>query len=478
MKMIIGGEKVDSFDGKTMDVINPATGEWLDTVPGATKEDVEKALDIAQEGKRIWASTPLHERSRILSEYANLVSKHRNEIATLLCKETGKPIKQAKAEVSSVSYLFRGFIERARHLYGMSMPDTDPGTEKDIVFTRREPLGVVACIIPFNYPAFTFAFKVAPALIMGNAVIVKPASDNPLNNIYLTELLLEAGVPGSVVQVITGSGPVVGQYLTASPKIDAVSLTGSTDVGIDTAVNAAKHLHHTFLELSGNDGMIIFEDADLKLAAKEAVQSRITNAGQVCIATKRLIVQNSVKEEFTNILVEQLKQIRIGDPLDPQNHMGCLINEKAAMKVEEQVQHTIAQGARCIYGGKRFNKTFFEPTVLVDVRPDMDVAKDMEIFGPVFPIIGFDTFEEAIAIHNASKYGLNGAVMTRDINKAMKTAALMECGEVVMNGSGFYRTMDIAFGGYKMSGLGREGISSTLEELSQVKTIVLKGVLG
>ena len=218
--------------------------------------------------------------------------------------------------------------------------------------------------------------------------------------------------------------------------------------------------------------MIVFEDADLELAAKEAVQSRITNAGQVCIATKRIIVQNSVKEEFTNILVEQLKKIRIGDPLDPQNHMGCLINEKAAVKVEEQVQHTIAQGARCIYGGKRFNKTFFEPTVLVDVRPDMDIAKDMEIFGPVFPVIGFDTFEEAIRIHGTSMYGLNGAVMTRDINKAMKAAASMECGGGDERFR-FYRTMDIAFGGYKMSGLGR-GHKQHVGGIIPSKTIVLR----
>lgn len=248
-------------------------------------------------------------------------------------------------------------------------------------------------------------------------------------------------------------------------------------MGIDIAREASQHLHHVLLELGGNDAMIIFEDADLELAVGEALMARITNAGQICVATKRLIVHNSVKEMFTKLLVEKLSKLRIGNPLDSQTDIGCLINEKAAIEVEKQVKHTIEQGAKCIYGGRRFNRTFFEPAVLVDVKPEMDIAKDMEVFGPVFPIIGFNTLEEAVAIHNSSIYGLNGGVVTNDTSKAMKAAVKMECGEVVINGSGRYRSPDIAFGGYKMSGLGREGISCTLEELTQVKTIVMKKIL-
>jgi succinate-semialdehyde dehydrogenase/glutarate-semialdehyde dehydrogenase len=312
---------------------------------------------------------------------------------------------------------------------------------------------------------------------MGNAVIIKPASDNPLTDIRLTELLLESGVPGSVAQVITGSGSTVGNHLVASPKIDAVSLTGSTEVGINVAETAAKHLHHVMLELGGNDAMIVFEDADLDLAVKEVIMSRASCAGQICASTKRLIVQNTIKQQFTDMLVKDLGKMRVGNPLDEQMDIGCLINEKAAINVENQIKSTIEKGAVCVLGGKRFDRTFVEPTILVNVTADMDITKDMEVFGPVFPIIGFDTFDEAIQIANSSLYGLMGAVMTRDVKKAMKAAASMECGGVVINGSGRYRPAEFPFGGYKMSGLGREGISTSLEEMSQQKAIVLKGVL-
>ncbi len=477
MKMIIGGRKVDASDKKVIEVVNPATYESLDTVPSATKEDVEKALDIAQEGKKIWAGTPQHERSRILMKCADIIEENKEELAVLVCKDTGKSIKDARIETASCSRIIRGFAERANHLYGITIPSSCPGLENDIIYTRREPLGVVICIIPFNFPASTLAHKLAASLAMGNAVIVKPPSDNPLTDIRMTELFIEAGIPDSVIQVITGSGPMIGKHFTSSPKVNAIFLTGSTAVGVVTSRDASQHLQRVFLELGGNDALIIFEDADLELSVEEIIMGRISTGGQICAGSKRLLVQNSIKNEFTKMLIERLGKLRIGDPLDPMTDLGCLISEKAAIQVENQVKQTIEQGAKCIYGGKRFNRSFFEPTVLIDVRPDMDIAKDMEVFGPVMPIIGFETPEEAVSIANNSVYGLSGGVMTRDINKAMKVAANMESGAVVINGSGRYRSFDMAFGGYKMSGIGREGISVTLEELSQIKTIVLKKVL-
>jgi acyl-CoA reductase-like NAD-dependent aldehyde dehydrogenase len=477
MKMIIDGQKVAALDGKVCEVFNPATSEKIDAVPSATREDIERALDSAQKGKKIWADTPQYERSRILMKFADSVEKHKEGLAITLCKDTGKSIRNAQNEIEGIPGIFRGYAERANHLYGLTMPNSSPGAEENIIFTRREPLGVIACIVPFNFPATLYAHKVAPALAMGNAVIIKPASDSPLVDICLTELLLESGIPGSVAQIITGSGAVAGNYLISSPKIDAICLTGSTPVGIDVAKAGAQHLHHVFLELGGNDALIIFEDAELELAVEEVLMARILNAGQICMTTKRILVQNSVKDSFTRLLLEKLKAVKMGDPLDPQTDMGCLIKEKAAIEVENQVNHTIKQGAKCIYGGKRLNKTFFEPTLLVDVSPEMDIAKDMEIFGPVFPIIGFDTMEEALMIANSSIYGLMGGVMTRDINKAMKAAVGMECGGVVINGSGRYRTSEMPFGGYKMSGMGREGVCTALEEMTQIKTIVMKGVL-
>ncbi len=477
MKMLIGGKKTDSSDQKVIEIINPATFDLIDTVPSASIEDLDSCLDYAQEGKKEWGNTPLYKRAKILLKYAEIVQENKEELAELLCRETGKTIKESMQEIRSITGIITSFVERANHLYGISMPDNFVGTENDVVFTRREPLGVVACIIPFNYPASTFAYKIAPALVVGNAIIVKPPSDNPLTIMRLTELLIEAGVPGNAAQVVTGSGSIIGNYIVGSHKINAVSLTGSTEVGVNTAINAAKNLHHLHLELGGNDAMIICEDADIDLAVKQVIASRITNAGQICIATKRVIVQNTVQEEFIEKLIDKISSLKIGDPLDPNTDIGCLINERAAIDVENQVKHAIEQGAKCIYGGKRFNRTFFEPTVLTDVTADMDVAKDMEIFGPVFTIIGFNDLDEAIKIHNSTKYGLNGAIMTRDISNAMKAAVQLECGEVVINGAGFYRNPAIAFGGYKMSGIGREGSSSTLEELSQVKTIVMKRIL-
>lgn len=478
MKMLINGKSVDSSDGKFIEVYNPSTKQFIDTVPSATKEDVEKAIDIALEGKRIWANTPIYKRAEILLRFADLVEKNKKELSIISSREMGKPIAQSKDEIDIVARLFRGYVEKIKHMYGKTMPDSaQPGVENDILFTRREPLGIVVCLVPFNFPLELYAQKAAPALAAGNAIIAKPASDTPLGAICMTELMIEAGVPESVAQIVTGKGSKVGQWLCTNKNINAISLTGSTDVGISLAKYASDHLHRLFLELGGNDAVVIFDDADLDHAVEEVVFGRTFNSGQVCCASKRFIVQNGIKEKFTSSLIERLKKIKIGDPFDSGVDMGPLVSERAAEDVEKMVNLTIEQGAKCAYGGKRFEKTFFEPTVLTGVTPDMDIAKDMEVFGPVFPIIGFDTPEEAVDIANSSQYGLMGGVITQDINKAMKVAARMESGGVVVNGCSVYRTADMPFGGYKKSGIGREGISYTLEEMTQEKTIVLKGVL-
>lgn len=476
MKMLIGGNKADALDKKTIDVINPATGEKIDTIPSASKEDMDIILENAQKGKIVWAKTPLHERCRILVKFSQLVAEHKEELAQIISLDTGKSIKDARGEMARIEHSARGYAERANHLYSDVLSDAQAGMEHDFFVTKREPLGVVVCVVPFNFPISLYTQKVVPALAMGNAVIIKPATDNPLSVIRITELLLEAGVPGDAAQLVTGRGSVVGDYLSASPMIDAITLTGSTDVGIAVAENCAKNLHHVHLELGGNDAMIIFEDVDVEAVAAEAALARAMNTGQTCAAPKRFIVQNSIKEQFTKALVEKLKTIKMGDPSDENTDVGCLITEKAAITVEEQVKYTVSQGAKLALGGERYDKTFFPMTVLTDVTKDMDVAKDLEIFGPVYPIIGFDTEEEAIAIANASKYGLMGGVISNDYKKCFRVAAELECGGVVINGNGNYRPPESPFGGFKMSGLGREGISATLEEMSQIKTYILKGV--
>jgi len=478
MKMLIGGKEVNAKDGKTTEIINPATMEVVDTVPVATFEDVEEAVNIAKRGKEIWKAVPMHERVRILQKFTVLLERDREEFKELLCNETGKTMYLCESEVNSCINVFKSYCEKARVYSTETLPlDTEPGNTGDIIFTVREPLGIVACIVPFNYPTELYAHKVAPALVTGNAVIVKPSSDTPLGNLYLTKLLLEAGVPGEAVQVVTGSGAKIGVQLAQHKEIAAVTLTGSTAVGIDTAVNGAKTLKKVYLELGGNDPMILFDDANLEQAVSEAILGRAWNAGQTCCATKRLLVQKGVVEQFTEKLVGALKNIKVGDPHDPEVSFGPLINERAAMDVEKEIAHTVEQGAKCVLGGKRYNHTFIEPTVLTGVTRDMDVARELEIFGPVFPIIAFDTLEEAVEIANQIPYGLSSGVMTEDIRKALKVAMAMEAGTCVINGCGNYRTAFHAFGGYKMTGIGREGCGYTLDEFTQVKSIVMKQMI-
>ena len=478
MKMIIGGKHVDSRDKKTQDVINPATMQVIDTVPAATEEDVLEAIAIAQKGKVIWKNTPMHERTRIMMKFADLIEKNREKLCNMMVDEIGKTVASCNFEINLTISVVKAYCEKMHNYSTETLPlDSEPRNTGDIIITVREPLGVVACIVPFNFPAELYMQKAAPALVSGSAVICKPSSDTPLCNIFLTELLHEAGVPGEVVQIVTGSGSKVGTWLAQSKDIDAVSLTGSTEAGVQTAVNAAKNLSHVFLELGGNCPMIICNDADLDKAVTEAIAGRLNVAGQACCAPKRILVQNGVKEEFTQKLVKALGETKVGDPRDPKSYCGPLVSERAAKDVEQQVQHTIKQGAKCILGGKRYDSTYFEATVLVDVTPDMDIAGPVEVFGPVFPIIGFDTIEEGIKIANDTPFGLSSAVMTADMGTAFKVAKAMESGTCVINGSGFYRTDYHAFGGYKMTGLGREGVGYTLDEYTQVKSIVLKKIL-
>lgn len=342
-----------------------------------------------------------------------------------------------------------------------------------MIYTRREPLGLFASIVPFNFPLEQFSQKTAAALVSGNAIIAKPASDTPMGAIKLVELMLEAGVPSSVAQVVTGRGSMVGSYLTNSPLIDAVSLTGSTEVGLQIAKAAANGLKRVNLELGGNDAFVVFDDADLELAVSEAISGRMFNNGQTCCCSKRFIIQKGIKEKFVARLIEKLRKVKIGAPKEPGTQLGPLVSVHAAQEVERQVQCCLDQGAKAVYDFVREKETYVHPCVLDHVTPEMDVAKNMEIFGPVFPIITFETEDEAVAIANGSQYGLMGAVLSSDIGKAIRVANRLESGGVVVNGTGCKRPDSIPFGGYKMSGIGREGFSHTLTQVTQEKTIML-----
>ena len=293
----------------------------------------------------------------------------------------------------------------------------------------------------------------------------------------MTDLALTAGFPENVIQFIAGSGARVGRWLVENPDIAAVSLTGSTRVGIEIMKAAASGLHRVFLELGGNDAFIVHEDADLDLAVREALSTRIQNTGQTCCAPKRFIVHDSIKKQFSDLLIDSLKLVRMDNPLKEETELGCLISSSARETVMEQVGQTVNSGAVLRWGGEPAEGAFYQPAVLTGVDRNMDVARNLEIFGPVFPIIGFSTDTEAVEIANASEYGLSGGVFSRDTGRALRTASAMECGCTVINGSGTYRTLDMPFGGYKKSGIGREGILNTIEEMSQLKTMVLKNIL-
>lgn len=498
MKMLINGKKADARDGRTIPVTNPADGEILDTIPMAGKEDMDEALECSKKGFETWKAMSLMQKEKIFEKFYDLLEQNKREIVGIHVLESGFSVRTCLFQYQGVPDLFKGYLESAKRFNGsILVPGTEAGhdgkTEKDLQMVVHEPLGTVLTIIPFNAPLMLFAYKVASALCAGNAVIVKPPTTNPLALIRITELLWEAGVPGDTLQLITGNGELVGSYMAADPRIHAVTLTGSTEVGVEIAKTVAKRLAPCALELGGNDPYIVCEDADFALASREGINWRFNAAGQVCIAPKRFIVHNSLIERFTQAAVAKAQSIEMGYGVDRRAEieeflnrdfndlkpgtmkMNCLISEKAAMSVEEKVNHTLAQGARLLWGGRR-QGAFYEPTVLGGVTRDMDVAKDLEIFGPVVPIIGFDTPEEAVEIANASRYGLSGCVYTRDWQLGMKMAREIASGGVVVNGVGVYRNMMQPFGGYKMSGVGREGFY-TLEELTQKKVIVLKGFL-
>ena len=476
MKSLIGNKWCDSSDGKVIEVYNPATGELVDTVPSLTKEDVEAAIDYADAHQKDWERKSVIERCEVLSRFAELVEENKDELAMLLSKETGKPIKEAYNEIANIQIGVPGYVEKVKHEYGnIVYRGTEKGQENTIQYTIQQPLGVVVAIIPFNFPSDIFINKVPPALLMGNAVILKPASVNPLTLTRYVELLVEAGVPAGVISVVHGSGSVVGKTLTSSKKVDMVSLTGSTAAGIDAAKNCADHCAHSSLELGGNDAFILCADGDMDLAIEETVWGRLYNTGQVCCASKRFLVENSVKDEFIRKMTDKINSLKQGNPQDMSTDIGCLVSEEAAIEVERQVNETIAAGATLVCGGKR-NGAFYEPTILDNVTPDMEVAKDMEIFGPVIPVIGFDNLDEAIEIANKSIYGLSGSIITKDISKAIKVSEKMECGGFVINGASFFRSFEQPFGGWKYSGIGNEGIMTTLKEMSRTKTVILKNI--
>ena len=476
-KNLIGMNWCDASDGRTINIMNPATNELIDTVPESSKLDCDKAVEAAYVAQKEWAKKPIHERASILMKFVSIVESHKDELAKLLSDETGKPISEAIGEIANVSIGVPAFCEKAKHEYGKVIEGgMEKGQEHNLYYTVQAPLGVVVAVIPFNFPSDLFCQKVPAALLMGNTVILKPSAHNPLTLTKYVECLLEAGVPGGAINLINGSGGEAVQAMAENPKVALVTLTGSTLAGSETMAKCAKNITHVMLELGGNDAFILDKDGDIDLAVEETVWGRLYNTGQVCCASKRFLVHKDIKNAFVEKLKTRLEGIPVRMPSNPEAKIGCLISEDAAKKVERQVNDTVALGAKVVFGGRR-KGAFYEPTILVDVTKGMPVAKDEEIFGPVISIIEYEDLDEAIAIANQSSYGLCGCIISENQKTCQYVADRLECGGVVINGASFFRPFEMPFGGWKHSGIGNEGVSSTLHEMSRTKTVVLKNIL-
>ena len=475
MDMLIGGVFTGSLKKETMDIYDPFTGKVIDTVPRAGEEDLDKALDAAKAAQPGWAKVPVYKRAEILMRFVELVKENKQSLAETLCRDNGKPISQALGEIGNIPIVVPAFAEKAKHYYETVVPaGLEAGQEHAIQYVKREPVGVVCCIIPFNFPSNLFCQKVMPSLLMGNAALVLPPSGNPLTILRLCALLHEAGVPAGVIQCVTAPGSVK-EYAVRDRRTDFISLTGSTEVGIEVAKLAAANLTPYALELGGNDPFVVFEDADIDRAVGEVFPGRLVNSGQICCACKRFIIHRSVADEFTSKVLRMIESLKIGDPMDPETDISCLINEEAAITVDQQVSDVIAAGGKLLTGGYR-KGTHYAPTVISDVTPDMDIARDLEVFGPIIPIITFDTIEEAIEISNNSIYGLSSCVFTEDYHKIKTMCDAFEAGNVIVNSASRLRTFEMPFGGWKMSGVGTEGVMVTFNEVTKPKTVVLTGM--
>ena len=477
MLNIINGKEVEASDKSTINVVNPFTGRKIDTVPNSTAKDVKKAVEVAKKAQVNWKQVPISKKVELLKIFLNKVDLNSDDLASTLSKETGKPVTQAEAEIGNIRIGFEAFMEKAKHLYGNVIPaGTEAGQDKTIQLTVREPLGVMAAIIPFNFPCDLFDQKVAPAILAGNTIIVKPPHQNPLTLIKLVKLMHEAGLPNGVVQAITGEGKKTGEALSSHPDVHGITFTGSTRAGISVYEQGASHLAHVALELGGNDAFIVLKDADIDLAVEEMIWGRMYNTGQVCCASKRFIVDQSVLKKFETKALARVKKLVVGNPQNRKTDIGALITKAACEKVQAQIKNVVAQGGKILYGGKATGAQI-QPTIITNIPATADVAKDDEIFGPVVSIIPCDGVEDAIRIANQSSYGLSGCVFTSDMKTAFNVCSRLECGGTVINGASFHRSFEMPFGGYKHSGVGTEGVMTTFDHVTKLKTITLKNIL-
>lgn len=464
-RILVGGRWVEAASRRSFDVRSPATLELLGRAPDCGKDDIDRAVAAARAAQKGWRRLPGLEKAKLLRAVGGRVRRNGRALARLMARETGKPLVEAADCIEWVAAVFEYYAEVARSSYGNSVPPVAP---HQLNFTIKEPYGVVTAIVPFNFPLLLMAWKVAPALAAGNAVVCKPPSLNPLSSLLLGRCY--EGMPPGVVNIVTGGG----ELLVRHPDVDLIAFTGSTETGRRIAERAGRDLKKVNLELGGIDPFIVFPDADLDVAVRGVAWARLLNAGQVCTSSKRVILVEPIAEEFTRRLVEYVRTLRVGDPMRRDTDIGPLISAEAAARVERQVARAVAQGARLLLGGKRFKPKglkghFFEPTVLSEVRPGSLPCTE-EIFGPVLALLTAKDPGEAIRMADDSEYGLGASVYTNDLNLALRAASEIKAGSFWINDP-LTDNEAAPFGGMRHSGIGRELGAEGLDAFREPKHV-------
>lgn len=470
----IDGNWQDADQKNTINVTNPATGELLGTIPEMGSAETRRAIENANTALPIWRAKTAKERSVILRRWFELIMVNQEDLAVIMTAEQGKPLAESRGEIAYAAAFIEWFAEEAKRIYG----DTIPGHSADKrIVVIKEPIGVCAAITPWNFPAAMITRKAGPALAAGCTMVVKPATATPFSALALAELGERAGIPAGVFSVVTGSAAAIGGEMTANPIVRKLTFTGSTEIGKQLMAQCAATVKKVSLELGGNAPFIVFDDADLDAAVEGAVASKYRNTGQTCVCTNRLLVQEGVYDDFVQKLSAAVAKMKIGNGLTGEVQQGPLIDMAAVEKIEEHIADAVGKGAKIALGGKRhaLGGTFFEPTVITDVTPQMLVARE-ETFGPLAPIFKFSSDAEAIKMANDTEFGLASYFYSRDVRRVWKVAEALEYGMVGVN-TGLVSTEVAPFGGMKESGIGREGSKYGIEEFIEVKYICMGGIV-